>query len=71
MRWSGTLVHADFGPGQWMLRTDDGKSFPLHGAVPAGLRGRRVTVRGRAVQAFGFAMTGSDTAIEVRSVHAG
>ena len=68
MKWEGTLEHKDIGSGQWTLITDDGQRLSLHGDVPEQLQGCRVTVAGRAVEAFGFSMTGNSEAIEVRTV---
>lgn len=54
----GTLTHSDLGAGVWTLRTDDGRTLQLQGAIPEGLEGERVEVKGREVEAFGFGMAG-------------
>jgi hypothetical protein len=65
----GTLVKADLGAGAWILEADDGKRYQLAGNVPKDLAGRRVDVRGKEVEAFGFAMTGDPT-LEVEKITA-
>lgn len=54
----GTLSYSDLGAGVWLLRTDDGQQLQLQGAIPEGLDGQRVEVKGREVEAFGFGMAG-------------
>ena len=54
----GTLHRADLGTGLWVLHTSDGQQLQLHGSVPAELAGRRVRVRGKDSEAYGFGMVG-------------
>ena len=69
--FKGTLDFEDIGAGAWVLVTEDGERYTLHGDVPAGLRGRAVTVKGKkSGGGFGFAMLGGD-AIEVTEVTTG
>jgi len=68
MNWTGTLVYADIGPGSYVLKTSDGREWPLLGEIPKRLCGRRVRVLGRAVSGMGIAMTGAPGAIEVVAV---
>jgi hypothetical protein len=65
----GRLVKAELGAGAWILEADDGKRYQLSGDVPKNLAGRRVDVRGKEVEAFGFAMTGDPT-LEVETITA-
>ena len=65
----GKLVRADLGGGGWILEADDGKRYQLAGDVPKGLDGRRVEVRGKAVESHGFLMTGDPT-LEVEKITA-
>lgn len=69
MTWTGTLEFADFGPGAWVLKTDDGKKVALYGDIPDSLRDQRVVVEGREIDAMGFAMVGS-ASVEVSRVRA-
>lgn len=57
----GKLVRADLGAGGWILEADDGKRYQLAGDVPNELAGRRVEVRGKPAESFGFVMTGDPT----------
>lgn len=70
MKWTGTLMYADLGPGSFVLRTADGREWPLLGEVPKRLSGRQVVVTGRKVSGMGIAMTGAPGAIEVAQVSA-
>ena len=65
----GKLVRSDLGGGGWVLEADDGKRYQLAGDVPKGLDGRRVEVRGKSVESFGFLMTGDPT-LEVERITA-
>jgi hypothetical protein len=65
----GKLVRADLGGGGWVLEADDGKRYQLAGDVPKELAGRRVEVRGKPVESFGFLMTG-DATLEVERITA-
>ena len=65
----GKLVKADLGGGGWVLEADDGKRYQLAGDVPKELAGRRVEVRGKATESFGFLMTGDPT-LEVERITA-
>jgi hypothetical protein len=65
----GKLVKADLGGGGWVLEADDGKRYQLAGDVPKELAGRRVEVRGKAAESFGFLMTGDPT-LEVERITA-
>ena len=65
----GKLVRADLGGGGWVLEADDGKRYQLAGNVPKELDGRRVEVRGKSVESFGFLMTGDPT-LEVERITA-
>lgn len=67
MSWTGTLEFADFGPGAWVLRTDDGKKITLYGDVARELDGRRVRVEGERAGGMGFAMIGGE-AVQVSKV---
>ncbi len=69
MSWTGTLERVDFGPGAWILRTDDGEKVALYGEIPADLKGKRVQVEGKASSGMGITMVGS-TAVEVSKVTA-
>ena len=70
--FKGRLDFEDIGAGAWVLLTEDGERYTLHGDVPAKLRGRAVTVKGKKSGGggFGFAMLGGD-AIEVSEITAG
>ena len=65
----GKLVKADLGGGGWVLEADDGKRYQLAGDVPKELAGRRVEVRGKQTESFGFLMTGDPT-LEVERITA-
>jgi hypothetical protein len=65
----GKLVRVDLGGGGWILEGDDGKRYQLAGDVPKELAGRRVDVRGKAVESYGFVMTGDPT-LEVEKITA-
>ena len=65
----GKLVRSDLGGGGWVLEADDGKRYQLAGDVPKELAGRRVEVRGKSVESFGFLMTGDPT-LEVERITA-
>jgi hypothetical protein len=65
----GKLVRADLGGGAWVLEADDGKRYQLAGNVPKELAGRRVDVRGKAVESFGFLISGDPT-LEVEKITA-
>ncbi len=65
----GKLVRVDLGGGGWVLEADDGKRYQLAGNVPKELDGRRVEVRGKSVESFGFLMTGDPT-LEVERITA-
>jgi hypothetical protein len=65
----GKLVKADLGGGGWVLEADDGKRYQLAGDVPKELAGRRVEVRGKPAESFGFLMTGDPT-LEVERITA-
>ena len=65
----GKLVRADMGGGGWVLEADDGKRYQLAGDVPKELAGRRVEVRGKTAESFGFLMTGDPT-LEVERITA-
>lgn len=69
MTWKGTLEFADFGPGAWVLKTDDGKKVTLYGDIPEALKGQRVVVEGKKAGGMGFAMVGGDS-VEVSQVRA-
>lgn len=63
MRWSGTLVWEDLGPGLWVLDADDGKRYALEGELGAldELKDSRVIIEGSSSQRFGLAMVGSES----------
>ena len=65
----GKLVKADLGGGGWVLEADDGKRYQLAGDVPKELAARRVEVRGKQAESFGFLMTGDPT-LEVERITA-
>ena len=65
----GKLVRADLGGGGWVLEADDGKRYQLSGEVPKELDGRRVEVRGKPVESFGFLMA-ADATLEVERITA-
>ena len=65
----GKLVRADLGGGAWVLEADDGKRYQLAGDVPKELAGRRVEVKGKPTESFGFVMTGDPT-LEVERITA-
>ena len=62
----GKLVRSDLGSGGWILKGEDGTDYQLAGDVPDKLAGQRVEVKGRAVESFGFLMTGPT--LEVSSI---
>ena len=63
----GKLVRADLGAGGWILEADDGKRYQLAGEVPKELAGRRVEVRGKSIESYGFVMT-DDPTLEVEKI---
>ncbi len=61
----GMLRRRFFGGHVWVLEPDSGPPVQLRGEVPAGLKDRRVEVRGEPVkEAMGLAMAG-----EIWEVH--
>ena len=67
MIFEGKLRHEDLGAGAWVLETDEGERIMLVGDVPQKLKGQKVSVQGREVEAMGFAMTGGRT-VEVSRI---
>ena len=63
-KWHGTLRRVDLGPGTWVLESQDGTQYTLHGDIPASLCDKKVQVEGTPSTGFGFGMAGEAIAVK-------
>jgi hypothetical protein len=60
MKLKGTISRSDVEGGHWLLKTDDGDQYELHGDTSACKDGAKVEVEGKVDKnAMGFGMMGA------------
>lgn len=65
MKLKGKITRSDVEGGQWLLQTEDGDQYELHGDVSGCKDGARVEVEGKVDRnAMGFGMMGAHFNVE-------